>query len=121
MTRFLPTAALFSIAAFAGGVFAAPAMADAYISESVTLSYDAAQVEAGTQTELVLSDLKRQARQACTYEEVLLHTQTVDKTCAADVLAKAVKTIDSDSLTRAYNLSEGFATAAIDTASATVR
>lgn len=108
MTRFLPTVAIIGAAALSASLFAAPAMADTLVSEPVTLSYDAAQLASHGNAGAVFRELKRQARKACVNVRPLLHVQTIDKTCAADILAQAVAAINHPALNQEFKLIEGY-------------
>jgi len=114
MTRFLPTVAMLSATLLAGSLFTAPAAAEDYVSETVTLSYDVAQLDSEVSVESVLRDLKRQARKVCTSTAPLLNVRNVDTACVANVLAQAVEGIDSPSLTAAFEQAEAYKTASLN-------
>lgn len=102
MTRFLPTVALLGAATLSANLFTAPAMAETRITESVTLTYNIEQLNSQKLVKTVLSDLKRQARKACTTVRPVLNVEAVDSECAADVLYQAVHAIDNTYLNEAY-------------------
>jgi UrcA family protein len=102
MTRFLPTVPTLTVAVFSISAFAAPAMADTFVSEPVTISYDITALEETSDAGVVLLDLRRQARDACTSVRPLLNTESVDEACVKDVVKQAVEGINSVTLTAAY-------------------
>ena len=114
MTRFLPTVATLGATLLAGSLFTPPATAESYVSETITLSYDIAQLDSNTSVENVLRDLERQARQACTSTLPLLNVRNVDTACVANVLEQAVEGINSPSLTAAFEQAEAYKTASLN-------
>ena len=106
MSRFLPATAFFA-AAFSSALFTAPATAQDTISEPVSLTFDETAIHAPDQAARVLRDLRRQARNVCTYIEPILNTERVDTACVSDVMTQAVTQIESPALIEAYNLSSG--------------
>lgn len=112
MTRFLPTVAILSVATLAGAMMTAPAAADAYISETVTLTYNANQLTSNAEAARVLSDLERQARTACMNVEPITKTQKIDRACVGNVLAQAIEGIDNAALTSAFQATDNFKTVA---------
>jgi|GEM_PF-4567452 len=118
MTRLLPTVATLSAAILAGSLFTAPAMADGYVTESVTLSYDTAELESEITAETVLRDLERQARQACTSVAPFLSARSVDKVCVTNVLEQAVEGINSPALSAVFEQNDAYKVSALQTSTA---
>jgi len=114
MTRFLPTVAILGATALSATLFTAPAMADAVVTQPVTLSFEVSELETATTAGNVLSDLQRQAREACMSVTPVLRTENVDEACVADVLEQAVEGIDNAALTAAYEQTDAYKTVAIE-------
>lgn len=115
MTRFLPAAKTLGIALLSTAAFTAPALADTYVSQPVTLTYNVTELQSDAAAFTVLNDLERQAREACVSVEPILNTETVDASCVSDVLDQAVKGIDNDALTAAFLGTDSTQKAALDT------
>ena len=74
----------------------------------MTLQYDVANLENNGAVNDVLSQLERQARQACTTIAPLLRTEKIDQVCVQNVMVQAVSGIDNAALTEAFQLSDTY-------------
>lgn len=84
------------------GAMIAPAMADGYVKEAVTLNFDEAALTDYSQAESELKSLRLQAKDACTSVSPITRVSLVDQDCVVDVLDQAITAIDHPVLNTVY-------------------
>lgn len=84
------------------GAMMSPAVADSYVEEAVTLTFDESSLTDHTNAKNVLKSLKIQAKDVCTSIAPITRAEIVDQTCVADVMGQAIAAIDHPVLNAVY-------------------
>ena len=84
------------------GAMMSPAVADSFVEEAVTLTFDEASLTDYANAKSVLRSLKIQAKDVCTSIAPITRAEIVDQTCVADVMGQAITAIDHPVLSAVY-------------------